>query len=135
MLAFVVELENRPGELARMAETISSKGINITGFTGATCGDTGSVCLLTNDESATRRALLDAKYKATERELVVATIPDKPGSLADVARRLATAGVNIEAALPTGMSGSSIHIAFATDDAAKARAALGDTVMSGSTTR
>ncbi len=135
MLAFVVELKDRPGELARVAETIGSKGINITGFTGATCGDMGSVCLLTNDESATRRALQDAHYKARERELVVATIPDKPGSLADVTRRLANAGVNIEAALPTGMSGNSIHVAFATDNAAKARSALGDAVLSGSTAR
>ncbi len=135
MLAFVVELKDRPGELAKVAETISAKGINITGFTGATCGDMGSVCLITNDESATRRALQDAHYKARERELVVATIPDRPGSLADFARRLANAGVNIEAALPTGMSGDGVHVAFATNDAAKARAALGDAVLSGSSTR
>ena len=135
MHAFVVEVKNKPGELARVAEALGQKGINITGFTGATCGDSGSVCFITNDESGTRRALEQAKYRATERELVLATLPDKPGSLADAARRLANAGVNIEAVLPTGMSGANIHVAFATDDATKARTALGDVVMSGSTAR
>jgi hypothetical protein len=130
--AFVVDLKNRPGELARLAEVISAKGINITGFTGAACGDDGSVCLITNDEAATRRALNDASYTCHERELVVATIQDKPGSLAEASRRMASAGVNIEAAVPTGMDSRGVHVAFATDDASKARAALGDMAMSGS---
>jgi hypothetical protein len=135
MNAFIVDVKNKPGELARVAEVLSEKGINITGFTGATCGDSGSVCFITNDESATRKALQDAHYKAHERELVVATLADKPGTLAEAARRLANAGVSIEAALPTGMAGSNIHVAFATDNPTKARSALGDTVLTGSATR
>jgi hypothetical protein len=135
MNAFIVEVKNKPGELARAAEALASRGVNITGFTGASCGDMGSVCFITNDEAGARRALSEAKYKVHERELVVATLADKPGSLAEAARRLANAGVSIEAALPTGMSGSNIHIAFATDDAVKARSALAETVLSGSTNR
>lgn len=135
MQAFLVDIKNRPGELAKLAEAISAKGINITGFTGATCGDTGSVCLITNDEAATRRALKDGHYEARERELVTATVHDQPGALADVCRRLADAGVNIEAALPTGMSGKDVHVAIATDNATKARSALGELATMGSTSR
>lgn len=132
MHAFVVDLGNRPGELARLTETISARGINITGFTGAACGDAASVCLITNDEAATRRALDDAAYTVREHELVMATIEDRPGSLADASRRLATVGVNVEVAMPMGTESRGVHIAFATDDAAKARAALGDLAMLGS---
>jgi hypothetical protein len=135
MNAFIIELKNRPGELAKVTETLAEKGINVTGFTGSTCGDSGTVCILTNDESATRRALQDGHYKSHERELVVATLADRPGSLAEAARRLANAGINVEAAMPTGMSGSDIHVAFATDDPAKARSALGEAVLMGSTKR
>jgi len=35
MNAFIVELTNTPGELARVAEAIAQKGINIEGFAGA----------------------------------------------------------------------------------------------------
>jgi hypothetical protein len=135
MNAFIIELKNKPGELAKVTEALADKGINITGFTGATCGEAGAVCVLTNDESATRRALQEAHYKAHERELVVASLADVPGTLAEACRRLANAGVNVEAVLPTGMSGGAIHVAFATDAPSKARSAIGDAVLSGTSGR
>ncbi|HYM84824.1 MAG TPA: ACT domain-containing protein [Candidatus Dormibacteraeota bacterium] len=131
MNAFIVTLPDRPGALASVTEALAHKGINITGFSGATCGDSGTICILTNDESGTREALRDSRWKARERELVVASLADRPGSLAEAARRLADAGVNIEAAVPTGMSGGNISVAFATDQPDKARKALGTEVMTG----
>ena len=115
MNAFIVDLKNKPGELAKVAGAIADKGINITGFSGATCGDTGSVVLLTADEAGTRQALSAVGYKAREVELVSAALADRPGSLAEAARQLANAGVNIEAAVPVGMSGGDFHVASATD--------------------
>ena len=129
MNAFIVDLENKPGELARVTEAIAQKGIDILGFTGATCGDSGSIVLMTNDEAGTRNALAGAGCKSREVELVVASLAQKPGTLAAVARRLADAGVNIEAALPTGMDGGNISVGFVTNDPAKARAAIGDQVV------
>ena len=126
MNAFVVELKNSPGELARVTEAIAQKGINILGFTGATCGDSGSVVLLTNDEAATRSALAGAGWPTREVELVAASLGNAPGTLAAVARKLADAGVNIEAAMPTGMDGGNISIAFVTDNPARAREAMGE---------
>ena len=131
MNGFIVELKNKPGELAKVTEVIAHKGINITGFTGASVGDSSSICLLTNDEAGTRKALADARYKVREIELVPVSLADTPGTLAEAARRLANAGVNIVAALPTGMSGGNINLAFATDNPAKARAALGEGVLTG----
>ena len=131
MNAFIVELKNSPGELARATEAIAQKGINLLGFTGATCGDSGSIVLLTNDEAGTRRALGDAGFRPREVELVVASLADQPGALASTARRLADAGVNIEAALPTGMEGGKVSVAFATDNPTKARQVLGEMVAAG----
>jgi hypothetical protein len=131
--AFIVDLKNKPGELAKVTESIAQKGIDITGFTGATCGDSGTLALITNDEAATQRALSEGQWKYRRVELVEASLANRPGSLAEVARRLAKAGVNIEAALPTGMAGSNVHVAFATDNPSKAKEALGELV--GATSR
>lgn len=131
MNAFIVDLENKPGEFARVAEAIAEKGINITGFSGATCGDSGSVALLTNDEAGTKRALTDSQCRYQEIELVAVSLADKPGSLAQATRRLADAGVNILTAIPTGMSQGNVQVAFATDDPAKARDALGELARAG----
>ena len=129
MNAFIVDLKNKPGELAKVAEAIAGQGVNITGFTGATCGDTGSVALITSDEAGARRALTDGHWTYRPVELVTASFADKPGSLGQVTRKLASAGVNIEAAIPTGMSGGNVQVAFATDNPTKAQQALGEYLL------
>lgn len=120
----IVDLKHQPGELAKVTEAIAQKGIDISAFGGVACGDGGTIALLTNDEAGTRRALAGAGYQAREVEVVSTSIEHSPGSLAKVARKLADAGINIEAALPTAMSGGNVTLAFAVDDPAKARAVL-----------
>lgn len=125
MIGFIVDIQDQPGELARVTEAIAQKGINITAFTGLTTGASGAVLLATNDEEGTRRALADAGCQVRDVELVAASIDHKPGGLAAAARKLADAGINIQAALPMGMSEGKVSIAFATDQPAKARELIG----------
>jgi hypothetical protein len=125
MNIFIVDLKHKPGELAKATEAIAQKGIDITAFSGSTCGDSGTIALLTNDESGARRALAEAGFKARELEVVTTTLEHSPGTLAKTARKLADAGINIEVALPTAMSGGNVTLAFGTDQPAKARSVLG----------
>ena len=129
MNAFIVDLKNKPGELAKVTEAIASKGIDITGFSAAVCSETGSVAFVTNDETGTRQALTDGHWKYRPIELVTASLADRPGSLAQATRRLANAGINIEAAVPTGMSGGNVHVGFVTDNPGKAKEALGEMLL------
>jgi hypothetical protein len=126
MRAFIVELENRPGSMADVCEAIGAEGINIVGVAGMTWDAEGAVGLITNNDSATRRLLEEREAKYREVELVAAGLEDRPGALADAARRLADRGVNIEAAMTTSMLGSKVTIAFGVDDAIAAREALGE---------
>jgi hypothetical protein len=128
MNAFIVELENKPGELARITEAIAHRGINILGLTGATSGSSGSAVLYSNDEEGTRSALSAAGCRTREIELVVGPVANKPGGFAEIARKLADAGINIEAVLPTGMDGDNVSMAFATDNPAKTRELIGGRV-------
>ena len=123
---FIVDLKNKPGELAKVTEAIAQKGIDITAFSGSTCGDSGVLALVTDNEAGTRQALSDGQWKYRTIELVEASLADRPGSLAEVTRRLANAGVNIEAAFPIGVTGGDVHVAFATDNPSKAKQALGE---------
>jgi hypothetical protein len=133
MNAFIVELSNRKGEGARLTEAIARRGIDVTGFAGVTAGSNGAVVLTTDDEAATQTVLSDAGFSTREIELVTATLADKPGTLAAAFRKLADAGVNVEAAMPTGMNADGVNVGFATDDPTKARQALGSDVMAGAT--
>jgi hypothetical protein len=129
--AFIVDLKNEPGSLARVTEAIAQKGIDITAFTGVTCGGSGNIALLTNDEAGTRTALRDGGYTAREIEVVSAQLEHRPGTLAAAARKLADAGVNIEAALPIAMGGGTVTVGFATDQPAKAKSVLSAPAMAG----
>jgi len=124
MQVFLVDLTNKPGELARAAEAIAAKGIDITGISGATCGDSGRAALITNDHATTKAVLTEAGFKFKEMEATDTALRQQPGTLAKAARRLADAGINVEALLPIGMEGNEVHVAFVTSDAAKARQIL-----------
>ena len=78
-------------------------------------------------------ALTDGHFRIREIEVVSASVENRPGGLAALARKLADAGLNVEAAIPTGMSGSTATIAIATNDPARARSLVGtpETVRAG----
>ena len=132
MKAYIVESQDRPGELAKIADALGRKGINIVSITGIAYGGRGAVGLCTNDEAGTRSALQEAGYTAREVELVALTLRDEPGTLATAARRLADAGVNVELLLPTRIGGDGkVTVAAGVQDAERARSALGDLAAAG----
>ncbi len=120
MNAFLIDLENKPGTLARVAEAIAKKGVNLT----SACGTNGKLAVTTDNDAATRTALGEVQAKFSEKEIIETSLPHAPGSLAKAARRLADAGVNIEGLTPLGMKGNDITVGFITDNPTKARAAL-----------
>ena len=124
MTAFLVDLQNKPGSLATLAEALGKQGVNITGITGATCGDSGRAAITTADDAATRSVLHTLKTSFKEYEVTEASIANKPGAFGAVARRLADAGDNIEAIMPTGMSGNDMTVGFVTNNPTKAREVL-----------
>lgn len=125
MNAFIVELPNQPGSLAMVAEAVAERGINITGFAGATSGELGSVVFTTDDESATRNALGEKGWVYREVPIVHASMEHRPGTLAAAARKLADAGINIETAFVAGMDGDKVQVAFGVDTPEAASRALG----------
>jgi hypothetical protein len=120
-----VELDNRPGQLARIAEAIGAKGINITAGGGLAWGSKGAFGFLTNDEAGTLRTLRDIKCSFHALEVVLTSVADEPGALGKLARRLADAGVHIELLVATGSADGNVTLAIGVDDAEAARAALG----------
>jgi len=83
---------DRPGELARVVETLSRSGVNIEGLTEVD----GLVHVLARDPSAARSALRAGGYTVEgELEVLVLPMSDRPGELSMVMQRLAEAGVNL----------------------------------------
>jgi hypothetical protein len=119
-----VVLGDRPGELARLGETIGLAGINIQGMCAMTGEGRGVIHLLVADERAAdaERALEAAGMGvADRREALVIDVEDRPGTLGEAARALAGANVNIDFAYTTF---GGVKLVVVTDDLDSARAAL-----------
>ena len=56
MVWFTVELEDKPGSLARVAAALGERGVNITGIVGVAEDTEGALMLTTSDPSKTRQA-------------------------------------------------------------------------------
>jgi hypothetical protein len=93
----VIDVENTPGALARVATAISDAGVNIAAATCIGSGDRAELHILVPHPEAARHSLATAQLGVSrEREVVVIDVEDTPGVLADLARAVARAGVNLD---------------------------------------
>jgi hypothetical protein len=123
MKDLTVVLEDRPGELAKLGQATGSANINIEGMSGDTREGRGVVHILVEDAGAARDALSGAGIEvADERDVFVVDVEDRPGTLGEVARKLAAAEANVEFTYATF---GGCRVVFAVDDAAAAREVLG----------
>ena len=53
---FTVQLDDRPGALAQVANALAERGVNITGIVGVAEDTDGALMLTTSDAAATREA-------------------------------------------------------------------------------
>jgi hypothetical protein len=53
---FTVQLDDKPGSLARVATALGERGVNITGIVGVAEDTDGALMLTTSDADATRAA-------------------------------------------------------------------------------
>src|SRR5947209_11670427 len=92
-----IDIENTPGALADVAAAISDAGVNIAAATCIGPSERAELHILVPHAEAARHLLAISHVPVTrEREVVVIDVEDRPGVLADLARRVAKAGVNID---------------------------------------
>ena len=92
-----IEIENTPGALARVASAISDAGVNIAAATCVGAGERAELHILVPHGEPAKRALRISQLAVTrEREVVVVDVEDRPGVLADLTRKIAQAGVDLD---------------------------------------
>ena len=93
----VIDIENAPGALAQVATAISDAGVNIAAATCLGRGERAELHILVPHAEAAKHALAISHLAITrEREVVVVDVQDRPGVLADLTRKIARAGVDLD---------------------------------------
>ena len=122
MKDLTITLEDQPGRLGDLGEATAAAGINIEGLCATTSGGRAEVHVLVDDEAAAREALGSAGIDVdAETDVLVVELEDRPGTLADVARKLADAGVNIGLAYSTF---GGVRLVLGVDDLDRARSVV-----------
>lgn len=89
-------LENRPGHLHRICETLGRANSNILAMTVADTAEFGIVRMIVPDWERAREVLAAAGYVVQASEVIAVEVPDRPGGMAAVLSVLDTAGMNVD---------------------------------------
>lgn len=118
-----IELDEKVGTVAAAAEALGKAGVNIEGICGFVVGGKGVGHVLVEDAGKARQALQSAGARVTgEQDAVVMEIDDRPGSLGKLTRKIADAGVNLNAVYLATRT----RVVIGAQDAQKLRAAAGE---------
>jgi hypothetical protein len=120
----VIDIENTPGALAQVAAAISDAGVNIAAATCLGPGERAELHILVPHVEAARHSLAISHLAVNRvREVVVIDVEDRPGVLADLARKIARAGVDLDLVYVATRD----RVVFGAADVTALRAALGVT--------
>ncbi len=126
---FIVEATNRPGELARVADAIAQRGVNVEAWSLG-YGNKGALAFLGHDEKGIKNALNADGIAYKEVTCLTIGLEDTPGTVAKTAKHLTDAGVNIEFFAPVNYkSDRRATIAIGVDNVDAARSALSDQLV------
>ena len=119
-----IQLSNNPGDLARVAQALGRRGVNIKALAAITVDAKAMTRILPDDIVVARRALEAANIRFTESEVHLVTLENKPGVLASLTSRLGDEGINLEALYVTGLADDLVELAIASDNPKKAKKVL-----------
>ena len=118
----VIDIENTPGALSEAAAAISDAGVNIAAATCIGAGERAELHILVPHAEAARHSLAISHVAVTRgREVVVVDVQDRPGVLADLTRKIAKAGVDLDLVYVATRN----RVVFGAADLDGLRAALG----------
>jgi hypothetical protein len=123
---FSVTMEDRPGSLARLTEALSKGGVNIEAIAAVAAGGKGDIRIVMENAAGARQSLQVAGIPVGgERDVLVVDLEHRPGELAKVARKLADAGVNVDAVYVWGDVAGKKRLVLGVGDLDKAQKTLG----------
>jgi hypothetical protein len=123
---FVVQLPNRPGELAHLAKALCARGVNIVQVHQTTAGDQTCAEIFTDCcDDDTREVLHSMGYPFVAGTTVTVEIEDTPCAFGEMSDRLSHAGVHLKGCCVLGRANGVATWALSVDKDDRAREVLG----------
>ena len=118
-----LRLDNSPGSLARLCQTLKAERVNVIAFNLESSG----VLHLVPDNPVHAAGLLRREdYAVEEREVLYVSMPNSPGALGTTTSMLSAAGVNVNYAFASAVNEQAMSaLVIAVDDAQRAATTAG----------
>lgn len=95
---FAMDVANKPGEAARVLQTLGQAGVNLLAFSGFPRGRRAQLDFVPEDAMRFKKALTRAKLKARPKKMgFLVQGEDRLGAVAESLQKLAEANVNVTA--------------------------------------
>ena len=109
-----------PGTMAHICDALKQAQVNIESLCCTEQGDHGALAMITDDPETTKMVFQDFGPVSTNVVLAFSKM-NEPGSISDISRQCAGAGININTIYATthGKKDATVHVVV--DDIAKAR--------------
>lgn len=116
-----VDLQDRPGELAKVLGILARESVNIDAMSANSGAGRSYLSLITDQPTRARQSLAKAGYACNQRTVIVVGVEDRPGAFAELATRLGEAGVDIQSVVPLEVVGRRVQLAIGVDNLDAAR--------------
>ena len=117
-------LPNKIGQLAAVAGLLGEAGVNVTALRAAEAGSSAEFTIGVKNPKKALKALASLGVEIKETDALCVELSNKAGRLQKVTRKLADAGVNLQASWSTAFTGKTASCILVTSDDKKAVAAL-----------
>lgn len=121
---FDVFVQDKPGELAKVCELLGNHGVNIKGIASERNNSRPLIRVVTDDEATAKAALSRSGIGFDLKDVIPVRLPDKPGELGKLAKKLARAMVNVDSIFILGKDGGHTEMVLTVDNKKKAEEAL-----------
>ncbi len=89
-------LENKPGSLANVCSELANKDINILAMSVLDTIDSGLLRMVVSDSVGAKKILEESGFNVIGSDVLSLEMTDKPGTLAEIAKKLYKSRINIE---------------------------------------
>ena len=90
-----IQVENQRGALASLCSELAKVAVNISGISVPEQTGKGSIRILASPPETAKKVLENLGHRFQEETVVTVHLPDRPGSLGKITRKLAEKGIDI----------------------------------------
>lgn len=124
-----VIIENAPGALSHIAQTLADSFINIEDIEAISFGDKGIIRLQTSNDEKALRILEEKGFVTAYDDITMVALPHNSGALAEITKILADNDINIHSARVMDKTENAACVLVTTDDREKTREVLKDFLL------